>query len=70
MQRHKLEVDQLNNWPDHPITLQGTPVSLVDLILWRSTFHDGHRTKEAEEIGRCENGLIQAYASEDLEVGG
>ena len=48
MKRNQLEVDSLNERPNHPILLQRIPIRLIQLIFRAGTFHDGHATQEDE----------------------
>ena len=68
MQWHQLEVDSLNEWPDHPVLLQGSPVCAFQLGLRTRTLHDRHAAEENEEVGAGEEQLVAADASGDLEV--
>ena len=68
LQRYELEVDSLNEWPDHPVLLQGRRIGLVELILRAASLHDSHAAEEDEEVGGRKNGLIDSNARSDLEV--
>jgi hypothetical protein len=65
---HELEVDDLYEWPDHPVRLQGTLVRAVQLPLRARAFHDGHATEEDEQVGRGEKHLVSSNACDDLGI--
>lgn len=68
MQRNKLEVDHLNERPNHPIALQCRPVALLQLVLRTCTLHYSHTAEEAEQVGTGEDGLIGGYSGQDFGV--
>lgn len=68
VQRGVLEVDELNEWPDHPVLAESIGIGRLDLLLGVTALHDSHIVQEHEQIGRGENGLIKANTSEDLGI--
>lgn len=68
VKRHKLEVDDLHEWPDHPVRLQRTLVRAVQLFLRARALHNGHATKEDEQVGRSEEHLVSGNTRDDLGV--
>ena len=68
MQRNQLEVDSLDERPNHPILCQGSPVALVQLLLWTGTLHDGHAAEEDKQVGAGKDGLICSHSGDDFEV--
>lgn len=46
MQRYELEVDDLDEGPDHPVGLKGVLVRAIELILRARTLHDRHAAEE------------------------
>ena len=68
MQRHKLKVHNLDEWPDHPVLTQRLPVCALEFVFGGGAFHNSHGGEEAEEIGGCEECLIESDARGDLEV--
>lgn len=68
MKRDQLEIDCLDERPDHPILLERRSVCAVQLILRTRALHDSHTAQEDEEVGTSEDGLISSNASCDLEV--
>lgn len=69
LERSKLEVGQLNEWPDHPVLAEGVGVGRLNLLLWVGAFHDCHVIQEGEQVARREDELIEADACKDLAIG-
>ena len=69
VKRSILEVDKLDERPNHPILGKSVGVGGFDLLLRVRAFHIGHVVKEDEQIGGSENGLIKTNTGEDLGIG-
>lgn len=69
VQGHELEVDELDEGPEHVVGLQGGPVALLELLLRASALHDGHAAQEEADEGRREQELVAGHARRDGGVG-
>lgn len=70
LERSKLEVGQLHEWPDHPVLAEGVGVGRLNLLLWVGAFHDCHVIQKGEQVARREHELIKADTCKDLAIGG
>lgn len=68
MERYELEVDDLHEWPDHPVRLQCALVRAIQLLLRARAFHDGHAAEEDTQVGWCEQHLVSGDTRDDLSV--
>lgn len=68
VQRHELEVDDLDERPHHPVGLEGVLVGAVELVLGVGTLHDRHAAEEHEQVGRGKDQLITGNTGHDLSV--
>lgn len=68
MQGNQLEVDGLDEWPNHPILCQGGPVALLQLFLRACTLHDGHTAQEDEQVGASKYSLITSNSGKDFSI--
>lgn len=64
----KGEVDHLNKWPDHPVTLQCALVGSSKLLARADALEDRHGAQEDEQVGWCENKLVDGNTCADLEL--
>lgn len=69
LKRSELEVDELDERPDHPVLGEGALVGRVDLLLGVGALHDSHVVEEHEQVGGCQDGLIKTDASDNFSVG-
>lgn len=68
VERHKLEVDHLDEGPDHPISLESALVRAVQLLLRARALHDGHAAEEDKQVGWGKEHLVTSNAGNNLEV--
>ena len=68
-QRHKLEVGELHNGPDHQVLAERVEVCALQLLLRVGALEDGHGAQEAEQVGASKHSLIREDTRDDLKVG-
>lgn len=64
----KGEVDHLNKWPDHPVTLQRALVGSSKLFAWADALKDGHGAQKDEQVGWRKDKLVDRNTCTDLEL--
>ena len=64
----KGEVDHLNKWPNHPITLQCAIVGSSELLAWAYSLKNGHGAQEDEQVGWGKDKLVDSNTCADLEL--
>lgn len=68
VERNNGEVDSLNEWPDHPVLGQCSPVCALQLILGAGSLHHSHAAQEKEQVCAGEDGLIETNAGDGFEI--
>ena len=67
LKRDKGEVDNLNERPQHPVSLESWPPSFLDSLISTLAFHSRHAAKEDTNHDGCKDKLIASNAGKDLE---
>ena len=70
LERSELEVDELDERPDHPVLGEGVGVGRLDLLLWVGALHDCHVIQEGEQVAGREDELVETDACKNLAIGG
>lgn len=68
MQRRHLEIDSLDEGPEHPILGQSRGVGRLKLVLRTGPLHYRHTAEEDEHIGTSEYNLIGSDPPGNLEI--
>lgn len=69
LQRHKLEVCELHNRPNHPILLQRIEIRALQLLLRIRPLHNRHTAQKHEQIAARKHDLIRSHSGHNLQVG-
>jgi hypothetical protein len=68
MKWNQLEVDGLDERPNHPILLQCLPVRAIEFLLRALAFHNSHAAQEDEHVGGREDNLVAGDTCDDFEI--
>lgn len=62
------EVDDLDERPEHPVSLERRPPGGLDSLLGAVAFHGGHAAKEDADHDGCEEKLIASHTGESFNL--
>ena len=68
MQWNQLEVDSLDEGPNHPVGCQCGPVALLQLIFRTCTLHDSHAAEEDKQVDSSKYSLIASNSGKDFGI--
>ena len=68
MQWNQLEVDSLDEGPNHPVCCQCWPVALLQLVSRTCTLHDGHAAEEDKQVDSSKYSLIASNSGKNFGI--